>query len=159
MGMWDVQRGDDAPVATFEPHSRPVGGLRALPTAPHLLLSCAHDGTVRSLDLGAGTSASFTEIYRVPEESDGSCPSLHGSRLSAPAIGYEQIEPPRLSACMRTLLSCFAVAEKAELQFAAVLRAEAEPQHHWASDPLDPRAQAQRRDGAGVPRGRSRRSP
>ena len=83
VGLWDVDAGDDAPVATFQPHSRPVGGLRVLPSMPHLLLSCAHDGAVRSLDLGAGGSAAFTEVYRASEDADGDYASLHGISRTA----------------------------------------------------------------------------
>ena len=83
VGLWDVNAGDDAPVATFEPHSRPVAGLRVLDSAPHLLLSCAHDGAVRSFDLGAGSAAAFTEVYRAAEDADGDYASLHGLSRSA----------------------------------------------------------------------------
>ena len=48
-----------------------------LPNMQHLLLSCSHDGAVRCLDLGGGSSAAFTEVYRAAEDSDGDYPSLH----------------------------------------------------------------------------------
>ena len=83
VGLWDVDAGDDAPVATFEPHSRPVAGLRVLPSTPHLLLSCSQDGAVRCLDLGGGASAAFTEIYRAAEDADGEYPTLHGLSRTA----------------------------------------------------------------------------
>jgi len=83
IGLWDVGAGDDAPVATFEPHSRPVAGLRVLPSAPHQLLSCAQDGAVRCLDLSGGPAAGFTEVYRVAEDSDGDYASLHGLSRTA----------------------------------------------------------------------------
>lgn len=84
VGLWDVQAGDDTPVVTFEPHSRPVAGMRIAPHQPHLLLSCSHDGSVRCLDLGGGgAGASFTEIYRAPEDSDGDYPMLHGFSRTA----------------------------------------------------------------------------
>ena len=66
VGLWDVDAGDDNPVVTFQPHSRPVGGMRIAPHMPHLLLSCSHDGTVRCLDLGAKGVSSFVEVYRAP---------------------------------------------------------------------------------------------
>lgn len=83
VGLWDVDAGDDTPVATFEPHSRPVAGVRVAPHLPHLLLSCSHDGAVRCLDLGGagganGGGASFVEVYTAPEDGDGQRPLLHG---------------------------------------------------------------------------------
>ena len=87
MGLWDVGAGDVNPVATFEPHSRPVSGMRILPHLPHLLLSCSHDGGVRCLDLGGGSSgggaSSFVEIYRAAEDGDGEHPMLHGLSRTA----------------------------------------------------------------------------
>jgi len=83
VGLWDVDAGDDAPVATFQPHTRPVSGLRVLPSTPHLLFSCAHDGAVRCLDLGGGASAAFSEVYRAAEDGDGDYPSLHGLSRTA----------------------------------------------------------------------------
>ena len=84
VGLWDVLApADEAPVATFEPHSRPVAGVRFLPNHPHQLLSCAHDGAVRLLDLGTCTSSSFVELYRSAEDEDGDYPSLHGFSRSA----------------------------------------------------------------------------
>ena len=85
VGLWDVEAGDDAPVATFEPHSRPVAGIRVLSERPHQLLSASHDGAVRCLDLSAGTS--FVELYRAPEDADGDYPSLHGLSRTAGAGG------------------------------------------------------------------------
>ena len=38
VGLWDVDAGDDMPVVTFEPHSRPVAGMRVPPHLPHLLV-------------------------------------------------------------------------------------------------------------------------
>ena len=78
VGLWDVDAGDDLPVVTFAPHDRPVAGMRMLANAPHQLISCSHDGAVRCLDLGGGASASFVELYRCPEDSDGDYPTLHG---------------------------------------------------------------------------------
>jgi hypothetical protein len=78
VGLWDVDAGEDAPVATFEPHTRPVAGLRVLPNAPHQLLSCSHDGAIRCLNLEGGAACSFVEVYRSPEDKDGDYPSLHG---------------------------------------------------------------------------------
>ena len=83
VGLWDVGAGDDSPVATFQPHSRPVAGLRILATAPHMLLSCSHDGCVRALDLGGGASSEFIEIYRAAEDADGDYPTLHGLSRTA----------------------------------------------------------------------------
>ena len=76
VGLWDVDAGDEQPVATFEPHRRPVSGVRMLSAAPHQLLSCSHDGAVRCLDLGRGTASSFVELYRTPEDEDGDYPML-----------------------------------------------------------------------------------
>lgn len=84
VGLWDVNAGDDTPVATFAPHSRPVAGIRIAPHLPHLLLSCSHDGAVRCLDLGAGgSSSSFFEVYRAAEDNDGEYPMLHGLSRTA----------------------------------------------------------------------------
>ena len=84
VGLWDVDTGDDNPVVTFEPHSRPVAGIRMLQEMPNILLSCSHDGSVRSLDLGAGgSSATFVEVYRAPEDADGDYPMLHGLSRTA----------------------------------------------------------------------------
>ena len=78
VGLWDVDAGDDQPVVTFSPHSRPVTGLRVLPSAPHQLLSCSQDGAVRCLNLTGGASAAFVELYRAPEDAHGDYASLHG---------------------------------------------------------------------------------
>ena len=84
VGMWDVDASaDDAPVVTFQPHTRPVAGIRVLPHQPHQLLTCSHDGSVRCLDLGGGASSSFMELYRAPEDDDGDYASLHGLSRSA----------------------------------------------------------------------------
>lgn len=83
VGLWDVGAGDDTPVATFEPHSRPVAGMRILPHMPHQLLSCSHDGSVRCLDLGGAGASSFVEVYRAPEDGDGEHPMLHGLSRTA----------------------------------------------------------------------------
>jgi len=87
VGLWDVDCGSDAPVVTFEPHSRPVAGLRVLPGHHNQLLSCSHDGAVRCLDLALGSSASFVEVYRAPEDLDGDYPSLHGISRTVGAGG------------------------------------------------------------------------
>ena len=83
VGLWDVEAGDDNPVATFEPHSRPVAGLRVPPYAPHQLLSCSHDGAVRCMDLSSGAASSFVELYRAPEDGDGDYPKLHAISRTA----------------------------------------------------------------------------
>ncbi len=83
VGLWDVDAGDDQPVATFSPHSRPVTGVRVLASAPHHLLSCSQDGAVRSLHLTGGSSAAFIELYRAPEDADGDYASLHGLSKTA----------------------------------------------------------------------------
>jgi WD40 repeat protein len=79
VGLWDVDE-QEAPVVTFEPHTRPVSGVRML---PHQLLTCSHDGSVRCLDLGSGAAPSFVELYRAPEDSDGDYASLHGLSRAA----------------------------------------------------------------------------
>mmetsp|Transcript_17620 Transcript_17620/g.40375 ORF Transcript_17620/g.40375 Transcript_17620/m.40375 type:complete len:493 (-) Transcript_17620:119-1597(-) len=86
VGLWDVDAGEESPVVTFEPHSRPVAGIRVVPHATHLLLSCSHDGVVRCLDLGKGQSGadmSFLTAYRAPEDAEGDYPMLHGFSRSA----------------------------------------------------------------------------
>ena len=82
VGLWDVNVGDDNPVVTFEPHSRPVAGVRIPPHLPHLLMSCSHDGTVRCIDLGSG-GGRFFELYRTPEDETGENPMLHGFSRTA----------------------------------------------------------------------------
>lgn len=81
VGLWDVDAGDDQPVVTFSPHSRPVTGLRVLPSAPHQLLSCSQDGAVRCLNLTGGASAAFVELYRAPEDAHGLCQIFQPCRL------------------------------------------------------------------------------
>ena len=43
-------------VALFSPHSAPINQLLVPRGAPHLVVSCSYDGTVRSLDLNKGMS-------------------------------------------------------------------------------------------------------
>merc|ERR1719382_56000 len=79
IGLWDADApSTELPVITLAPHTRPVSGVRVLAHAPHKLLSCSHDGTVRCLDLGSGADSNFVELYRAPEDSDGDYPSLYG---------------------------------------------------------------------------------
>ena len=80
VGLWDVDASaDDIPVATFNPHDKPVAGIRVLPHMPHQLLTCSHDGNVRCLDLAGGASSSFIEMYRAPNDDDGDPEfALHG---------------------------------------------------------------------------------
>ena len=80
VGLWDVDASaDDIPVATFNPHDKPVAGIRVLPHMPHQLLTCSHDGSVRCLDLAGGASSSFIEMYRAPNDDDGDPEfALHG---------------------------------------------------------------------------------
>ena len=50
---------EDAPedrVALFLPHTAPINQLLVPRGAPHLVLSCAYDGSVRALDVNAGRS-------------------------------------------------------------------------------------------------------
>jgi hypothetical protein len=92
VGLWDVDAPDDtSPVVTFEPHSRPVAGVRVPAAAAHLALTCSHDGAVRALDLTRGGAASFVELYRSPEDGDGDYPSLHGFSRTAGEGGVHAV--------------------------------------------------------------------
>ena len=84
VGLWDVDvAADDSPVTTFNPHTRPVQGLRVAPHAPQKLYSCSHDGSVHCLDLAGGATSSFAEVYLAPEDEDGDRPTLHGISRTA----------------------------------------------------------------------------
>lgn len=78
-------------MVTFEPHSRPVSGLRVPPHATHKLLSCAHDGVVRCIDLLSASAFSFVELYRSPDDGVGDYPKLHAISRTAGEGGIHAI--------------------------------------------------------------------
>ncbi|KAL3924732.1 MAG: hypothetical protein SGPRY_003833 [Prymnesium sp.] len=77
IGLWDCDQREHASspcVVTFETHSRPVSGIRISSHRPTSLLSCSHDGCLRSLDLG-GVGKSV--VLCTAPEVDGETAMMH----------------------------------------------------------------------------------
>jgi hypothetical protein len=88
IGLWDCDNpgvDDEASpcVVTFEMHSRPVSGLCFTPQRPSALLSCSHDGSVRTLDLGG--SGQSEVLHTNPADDDGDYAMCHNLSAADPS--------------------------------------------------------------------------